>query len=255
MVRTNHELRVRRRSANPTPIVRYRNLQAVQGALLRGDTEVVLLNESKISSNIWDCVREVHDRDLGLRARYDKHHGIFAGRNAMSERKEEKKEAREIGRVNWRGFKLDFVKMLGGGGVGFAALYTVTFEGGETKQIVIKHGRTELWDSDLEAEFHLRYDGNPHVMRCLHLNQMAITKGRDYKNRYPSAHLKYTNGETFDSMKLDVLVLEFAHFGDMSTLMAKLDKNNVVMSTRVLWGIWECRESISFLLLYPTSHE
>ncbi|KAF7546809.1 hypothetical protein G7046_g9199 [Stylonectria norvegica] len=244
MAPTKHQLKVERRTAEPTPLVNYRNFHAVQGAIYRGDRKVVLENQDEIpDTREYQQLTWVHGRtdDPSEPVEYPYYLGGGVGTGRW--RDENAKDG--IHRVDWEGFKLEFIKTLAAGGFGAATLWEATFENGAQHKIVIKRGLDASFESAEEREWHQRYAGNDHVVQPFDLHQA----GQYYRAEALRARAEGTGsggepvryeGRQFDMAALNVVGLEFVPAGDMYGLMKTATMRKLVFPTKVLWELWEC---------------
>ncbi|RSM10204.1 hypothetical protein CDV31_007280 [Fusarium ambrosium] len=214
-----------------------RNILAVQSAIIRGDTEVLLHNWSVIPASCWEKVR--HDnRHLNKTYKFP-----YSERRLVKRVPPHLDDATArlgIDDVQWRGLRFEFIKILACGGHGYVSLWRVWFEDGSSKKVVIKRALNSHFTPELESRYHLRYAGAEHTCQILDLHTEAMRIQDQVRQRNPLARLRYRNGSYFDAESLELIVFEFMEHGDMSKLLAKAGHEIVYFSDRALWGIWEC---------------
>jgi hypothetical protein len=134
--------------------------------------------------------------------------------------------------ARWNGFRLHWIKIIGKGGLGLATLWEAEFEDRHRQLVVIKMDMSmNRAKMSLEASWHERYQGASHIMQAVDLNKLA--EQHRYKNRF-------RDGYDFDPNKFNVLVLEYAQYGNLLDLLVKASYYNIHFSNKVLWQIWGC---------------
>ncbi|KAL7939167.1 hypothetical protein V8C35DRAFT_1914 [Trichoderma chlorosporum] len=227
---------VRRTPAKQTPLTPVRNVSAIRSALLRGDRVVTLHNTSRILPEHVDTIRvPYHPRDR-------QHDQLFEwpfGDQYSDSRSSHSYQPRQVGQfidlLEWDGFRLEWIRVLGQGGFGIATLWHVIFEDQSHIKVVIKIPVRANADFDSELDWHLRYGGASHVTQSLDIQAMADSVRR----RINRGHM-IGRGARFVQTHMDVLVLEYAERGSLYEMMAKASYFNTRFSNKVLWEIWEC---------------
>lgn len=240
MSRPPPNLIVHRKAVQQTPATEIRNLLTIQAALLRGDKHVTLHNASRVTDLDAQRLRvPYHPRHRAHDRPYECLFGIRASSSSSSSggTTQPKRVQDFIEMLNWDGFRLEWVKVLGEGGFGMATLWDAIFEDGSSVKAVIKIPVRANTNFDREMEWHLRYAGASHVTQALDLQAMADNVRRKMNRGY-----MINRGARFIPSDLDVLVLEYADRGSMFDLMNRASHFNIVFSNKVLWEIWECRE-------------
>lgn len=237
-------LRIKQRNTKQNWLTNRRNFHAYQGALFRGDLDVVLDGTSTIDPEWFQKARRNHDsrqpHNLPHEARYPDF--IYFKKDNKALARPETKD--EIERVKWEGFKLEFVKILATGGFGAATLWNATFEDGSIERLVMKLGVNQHFDANEELKWHRRYFGNSHVVQPKELYDIAMEKRKEArkearKNRDGTSRPKY-RGKIFDMKRLNVVALEFADKGDLNDILCTASRRELRFSNKVLWEIWEC---------------
>ncbi|KAM5374642.1 hypothetical protein ACJZ2D_006420 [Fusarium nematophilum] len=213
-----------------------RNKSTVQSAIVRGDTTVTLHNLSSVPKDMWDKIRFPASTIDKVKVRMYKNEGCDRG--AKSHSTHQAKSG--LAGVRWKGFQLEFIKVLAAGGHGFVTLWRVWFEGGVSKKIVIKKGVGEWFNAGKESRWHLQYDGAEHTTQLIDLYKIGQKIQQDFSRENPLAPLKYKEGEDFDAGRLNIVVFEFLDHGDLYDMLVKVSKQKLVFSDQILWGIWEC---------------
>lgn len=148
-------------------------------------------------------------------------------------------QPRQVGQfielLEWDGFRLEWIRVLGQGGFGMATLWHVIFEDQSSIKVVIKIPVRANADFDSELDWHLRYGGASHVTQALDIQAMADSVRR----RINRGHM-IDRGPRFVQTNMDVLVLEYAERGSLYEMMAKASYFGTRFSNKVLWEIWEC---------------
>ncbi|KAH7153159.1 hypothetical protein EDB81DRAFT_447949 [Dactylonectria macrodidyma] len=215
----------------------YRNERAVQSAILRGDEEVILTNTSTLAG--LKEPRYVHPPYIHQRNPYEVKFREL--RSPESEDGLTENDIRERLDREWKGFRLEFLKILGTGGLGSGTLWKVHLEGGVTKQVVIKVPKTEESYSEEESEWHKRYEGSRHTVQYVDLAKMASDARDAYKAKYPDMPCQYDRGSDFISDEATGMPLEFMSRGDLFRIMKTASTKRLKrFPDKALWGIWEC---------------
>lgn len=242
MPRPLPNLIVHRKAVEQTPATELRNLYTIQAALVRGDKHVTLHNTSRVTELDVQRLRVPYrPRHMDHAQAYECIYGFPAsssssnGGGAMTQQPKRVQDFVEM--LNWDGFRLEWVKVLGEGGFGMATLWNAIFEDGSSVKAVIKIPVRSNANFDGELEWHLRYAGASHVAQALDLQAMADNVRRRINRGY-----MINRGARFNPSDLDVLVLEYADCGTMFDLLSRASQFNIVFSMKVLWEIWECRE-------------
>ncbi|KAH0489274.1 hypothetical protein TgHK011_009713 [Trichoderma gracile] len=238
MPRPLENLIVHRKNVEQTPATEIRNLLTIQAALVRGDKHVTLHNASRVTELDVQRLRPPyhprhhrhHDRPFECLFGYPPQSSSPNGDTTQPKRVEE-----YIEMLNWDGFRLEWVKVLGEGGFGMATLWNAIFEDGSSVKAVIKIPVRSNANFDSELQWHLRYAGASHVTQALDLQAMADNVRRRMNRGY-----MINRGARFNPSDLEILVLEYADRGSMFDLLNKASHFNIVFSTKALWEIWEC---------------
>lgn len=248
---------VRRTAVRQTPLTPARNIFAIQSALIRGDRVVTLHNTSRILPEHYNKVRvPYHPEDMPQDRPLDWPFGDQYSDSRSSQTYQPRSVGHFIELLNWDGFRLEWIKVLGEGGFGMATLWDAIFEDQSRVKIVIKIPVRANTDFDSELDWHLKYGGASHVTQSLDLQAMADSVRR----RINRGHM-IDRGPRFVQTNMDVLVLEYAERGSLYEMMAKASYFSTNFSNKVLWEIWECRKFhlifsfLSFCLLGAKNHE
>jgi hypothetical protein len=223
--------------------VALRNLQAIQGALLREDEHVTLFEWPSIPPGIWDHVQRAEDT---IGEEEVNPFTVFPSRNAPCDPWFSQDARNNIENKRWYGMKFKFIKVLAQGGHGYATLWNVVYDDKSVRKVVIKRAidpLTNTFDPRKEAEFHLRYDGAQHTTQVidLHREATAIHNRMKAKSTYSSASIRH--GQHWNAEEQKCVVFEYMQFGDMVSVMQTVAAKKVQIPDQVLWGIWECRKS------------
>ncbi|KAF4465190.1 hypothetical protein FALBO_7959 [Fusarium albosuccineum] len=216
-----------------------RNKSAVQSAILRGDTHVTLHNKEYIPDEWWwwDI------REAGPGFQLDKSAVLEYQHFPVDHKRPDVADAeakRGLANMQWKGFMLQFIKVLAAGGFGYVSLWRVWFEDGSSKKVVIKKGVGIQFEAEQEARFHLRYAGAEHTSQVVDLFDEAMKIRADFVRENPLLPLKYRDGAEFDSTHMNLIVFEFLEHGDLNGILTKAAHKWSRFPDRVLWGIWEC---------------
>ncbi|KAL7961172.1 hypothetical protein V8C34DRAFT_320370 [Trichoderma compactum] len=227
---------VRRTAAKQTPLTPTRNISAIRSALLRGDRVVTLHNTSRILREHAKSIR------VPYHPRHMQHDQLFEwpfGDQYSDSRSSHSTQPRQVGQfvelLEWDGFRLEWIRVLGQGGFGIATLWHVIFEDQSSIKVVIKIPVRANADFDSELDWHLRYGGASHVTQALDIQAMADSVRR----RINRGHM-IDRGPRFVQTNMDVLALEYAERGSLYEMMAKASYFGIRFSNKVLWEIWEC---------------
>ncbi|KAL7906160.1 hypothetical protein GGI35DRAFT_116933 [Trichoderma velutinum] len=227
---------VRRAAAKQTPLTPTRNISAIRSALLRGDRVVTLHNTSRILREHANSIR------VPYHPKHMQHDQLFEwpfGDQYSDSRSSHSSQPKQVGQfielLEWDGFRLEWIRVLGQGGFGIATLWHVIFEDQSSIKVVIKIPVRANADFDRELDWHLRYGGASHVTQSLDIQAMADSVRR----RINRGHM-IDRGPRFVQTNMDVLVLEYAERGSLYEMMAKASYFGIRFSNKVLWEIWEC---------------
>ncbi|KAH7133281.1 hypothetical protein B0J13DRAFT_97652 [Dactylonectria estremocensis] len=213
-----------------------RNKRAVECALLRGDDEVVLTNTWTVPEN--PRLRYVFPRD-----EHQSHPYVVGFKNVRSHLDKGTSEDEIRARLDkeWKGFRLEFLKILGTGGYGAGTLWKVHFEGGLTKEVVIKVPKRPQDYSDDEMAWHRRYQGSRHTVQIVDLVGLATDAREAFKARRPGMPCQYDRGSDFIPDESTGMPLEFLSRGDLFGIMKRASAKKLKrFPDKALWGIWEC---------------
>ncbi|KAL7945112.1 hypothetical protein V8C42DRAFT_70404 [Trichoderma barbatum] len=227
---------VRRTAVKQTPLTPARNVSAIQSALIRGDRVVTLHNTSRIlPEHIANIRVPYHPRHMPHDRPFEWPFGDQYSDSRSSHSNQPRLVGQFIDLLDWDGFRLEWIRVLGQGGFGLATLWHVIFEDQSRIKVVIKIPVRENADFDSELDWHLRYGGASHVTQSLDIQAMADSVRR----RINRGHM-INRGPRFEQTNMDVLVLEYAEHGSLYEMMAKASYFNTRFSNKVLWEIWEC---------------
>ncbi|KAM0430541.1 hypothetical protein ACHAPT_005890 [Fusarium lateritium] len=218
------------------PYIAGRNTDTLQAAIIRGETEVTFHNWSFVPRQLWDRIRH-NGFPLGERTTLWYQEQRI---NRTPKKVDAAAARRDIDNVQWKGFKLEFIKVLAAGGHGYVSLWKVWFEDGSSKKVVIKRGLEGFFQPEKESRFHLRYAGAEHTCQILDLHAEAMKIQQEVRRKNPLVPLQYRNGPDFSAKFLDVLVFEHMEHGDMHDMLTMAGHRQMEFSNRALWGIWEC---------------
>lgn len=222
---------------------RARNLFAINSALIRGDTSVVLYDWDHIPQNE---ICRIPLADQEIRKQDTEYFPVLINpsRNPDPSGDLQADARRKIESMQWKGLKFKFVKVIAEGGHGYVSLWDVTFDDGSTRRVVIKKGKkdSDSFDHAKEASFHLRYDGAEHTTQVIKLDHESAAIRKAMKNENPTAANNFTEGGRWDAAKLKCVVFEYAPYGDVSGLMRNMATTKQKFPNSVLWGILECCE-------------
>ncbi|KAL6877025.1 hypothetical protein J3F83DRAFT_759367 [Trichoderma novae-zelandiae] len=237
MPRPLPNLTVHRQTVQPSAATDIRNLFTIQGALLRGDKSVTLHNTSRVTELDVQRLRiPYHPKNMPSDRPYE---SLFGYTQSSSSSRSNTTQPKLVGdfidMLNWDGFRLEWVKVLGQGGFGMATLWNAIFEDHSSVKVVIKIPVRANANFKSELEWHLRYAGASHVAQSLDLQAMAD----DVRRSINRGHM-IDRGARFKPSDLDVLVLEYADRGSMFDMMNRASHFNILFSNKVLWEIWEC---------------
>lgn len=237
---------VRRTAAKPTPLTLARNVFATQSALLRGDRVVTLHNTSRLLPEHYNKVRVPYaPQDMPQDRPFEWPFGDQYRDPRSSDTTYPLRVDDFIDLIEWDGFRLEWIKVLGEGGFGMATLWDAIFEDNSRIKVVIKIPVRVNADFDHELDWHLRYGGASHVSQSLDLQTMADNVRRRIGRSYMMGR-----GPRFVQTDMSVLVLEYAERGSLYEMMTKASYFDVNFSNKVLWEIWECC-MFFLLLLFP----
>ncbi|KAL7796864.1 hypothetical protein V8C37DRAFT_408315 [Trichoderma ceciliae] len=227
---------VRRAAVKPTPLTPSRNLFAIQSALIRGDRVVTLHNTSRLLPEHHAKVRvpyEPEDMPQDRPLEWTFSDQYFDPRSSVTV--QPRLAENYIDLLDWDGFRLEWIKVLGEGGFGMATLWDAIFEDQSRVKVVIKIPVRVNADFDSELDWHLRYGGASHVTQSVDLQEMADGVRRRIGRSYMIGR-----GPRFVQTDLSVLVLEYADRGSLYEMMAKASYFDIDFSNKALWEIWEC---------------
>lgn len=218
-------------------LLHWRNMMTLQGAIVRGETEVLFHNCPEIPIEYWEKVRHNHRR---LNQRYNFYYRNARPKN-IPQHVDDAVARRGIDDVQWKGLRFEFIKILAAGGHGYVSLWRVWFEDGSSKKVVIKRALGGDFHVGRESRFHLRYAGAEHTSQILDLHAEAMKIQNEVRQRNPLARLRYRNGSDFNAGSLELIVFEFMEHGDLRKVLTLASQMDVQFPDRTLWGIWECR--------------
>lgn len=238
--------RIKKRTAPPNSITDERNFHACQGAIFRGEVDLVLENIDQIDRDWFDQFRRNHNTRQGhnrpFEVQYPDHSFTKTHKTVERPDVEDRFE-----RVEWEGFKLKYVKLLAAGGFGAATLWNAEFEDGTIEKFVMKLAVHDKFSAAGEVAWHRRYAGNEHVVQPKELHEVGQKRRREARNKSDGSPPPKFTGKRFDMKDLNVLALEFVENGDLFDLLATASKRKIQFSTKVLWEFWECRKFTSLL--------
>ncbi|KAH6608975.1 hypothetical protein Trco_002321 [Trichoderma cornu-damae] len=227
---------VRRTAVKPTPLTSSRNLLAIQSALIRGDRVVTLHNTSRLLPEHYNNVRVPYEpEDMPQDQPLEWPFGDQYADPSSGVTSQPRLVDRFIDLLDWDGFRLEWIKVLGEGGFGMATLWDAIFEDQSRVKVVIKIPVRVNSDFDSELDWHLRYGGASHVTQSLDLQAMADSVRRRIGRGYMVGR-----GPRFVQTDLSVLVLEYAERGSLYEMMSKASYFGINFSNKALWEIWEC---------------
>ncbi|RFU74939.1 hypothetical protein TARUN_7307 [Trichoderma arundinaceum] len=227
---------VRRAAVKPTPLTSTRNMFAIQSALIRGDRVVTLHNTTRLLPEHYKKVRVPYEpKNMPQDRPFEWPFGDQYDDSRSSDTVQPRVVDNYIDLLNWDGFRLEWIKVLGEGGFGMATLWDAIFEDQSRVKVVIKIPVRVNADFDSELDWHLRYGGASHVTQSLDLQAMAD----GVRRRINRGHM-VGRGPRFAQTDLSVLVLEYAERGSLYEMMAKASYFGINFSNKALWEIWEC---------------
>lgn len=235
-----------------------RNCYTVQSAVIRGDRKCSIFNQAGLNRDEFNRIRFVSGPA-------DKRHfweqGVVKWKDKYSSGREEATPSHNTVRSdvpfavvqNWFGFQLRFVKVLGIGGFGAATLWEVEFEDRSSMLVVIKMPRViekntrSGFNAQHEGKWHDRYDGAAHTVQSIDLDAIASRKRNRvlFDNHFNITLLRFRSGHPLQARSRNMLVLEYACWGDLYGLVGKAYHENKVFLNRNFWQIWECCETAS----------
>jgi hypothetical protein len=243
------DIRCTRTNVPPSHLEFTRNLSALQGAALRGDTDVTLHNNDKpdhLSLLNLRIPRSTHNRDHWRESsiNWSDCFDPTRGMNGPAELLEA--QSRFGGDVDdyYEGFQLEWLRVVGNGGQAWAVLCEVEFEDASKLKVVLKISLKGA-HNDLAAEeaAHREYLDASHTVQALDLHEIAESKRDKLLERTNGrAQLRFTKGKMFNAKALKLVVFEYVPHGDMYNMLGKVYANNLNFNTRILWEIWECRK-------------
>ncbi|KAJ4311404.1 hypothetical protein N0V84_010457 [Fusarium piperis] len=232
-----YEIQVKTNLVPDNRLLHLRNEMALQSAIIRGDTEVLLHNYLIVLEEYWKRIRH---SNLRLNKRYNFRYSKTRLESRIPEHLDAATARRGIDDVQWKGFRFEFIKILAVGGHGYVSLWRVWFEDGSSKKVVIKRDLRGYFAVDDESYFHLRYAGAEHTSQVLDLHAEAMEIQDQVRLRNPLARLRYRNGAYFNARSLKLIVFEYMDHGDLYHVLTLAGHNKVQFLDRTLWGIWEC---------------
>ncbi|KAH6885830.1 hypothetical protein B0T10DRAFT_608262 [Thelonectria olida] len=228
-----------RRSTPENELNDIRNVQTIQSAIIRGDSRVYVNNAKFVHPDVMSKFRYTNreGKRIGM-------HNEPRFREIELVDQPDKFSDDEVRNLfyhtEWKGFRLEFIKILGAGGFGAATLWNVDFEGGISRKVVIKIPTTEEFDPANETAWHNRYAGSQHTVQIVNLDQLAQQATDEFRTNHPRKTLKYNRGIEFNPLRQKAMVLEYMCHGDLFGILKKASEQNVQFPDRALWGIWEC---------------
>ncbi|KAL9480448.1 hypothetical protein ACSS6W_005234 [Trichoderma asperelloides] len=230
-------LNVRRRAVRPDSAIPAKNFLAIQSALIRGDRDVTLDNTSRILPEDCDELGLPYDSpDMPQDQSFECPFADDYSESHSNDTDQPSLVGDHIELLNWDGFRLEWVKVLGQGGFGIATLWNAIFDDQSSMKVVIKIPiRANGTFEGEELDWHLRYGGASHITQSLNLQEIAD----NVRRRIDRGHM-INRGVRFDQKDLDILVLEYAEHGCLFDIMSKASYFGVRFSNKVLWEIWEC---------------
>ncbi|KAM0087495.1 hypothetical protein ACKRZS_000018 [Fusarium odoratissimum] len=217
-----------------------RNLQAIQGALLRGDEHVDILGWPCIPPPMWDHVERAEDT-IGKEEVTP--FTAIQNFNAPNHPWFSQDARNKIENKHWHGMKFKFIKVLARGGHGYVTLWDVVFDDKSVRRVVIKRAidpLTNAFDPRKESEFHLRYDGAQHTTQVIDLHREAVAKHTRMIRSGTFTANAIRHGKQWNAEAEKCVVFEYMKFGDMVNIMQTVAARNAQIPDQVLWGIWEC---------------
>ncbi|KOS23441.1 hypothetical protein ESCO_006680 [Escovopsis weberi] len=234
MERLFPELQIQRRDVPAHAGDDFRNMLTYQSAIIRGEDTVLFNNADSLAPDMADRIRTF------LPADHPPNHPrnwLFAKyRDPREADLREREDVREvIPDQMWEGFELEWVKVLGEGGFGIATLWRAYYDDDNSyENVVIKIPHST--DIRGEAEWHLRYDGASHIVQFLDIQEKARDIRREH---FPGVEFQWE--EDFDWRAMNVIMLEYAEYGNVYEMMQKVSYFNITFPNRCLWEIWECQ--------------
>lgn len=229
-------LNVRRRAVRPDSAIPAKNFLAIQSALIRGDRDVTLDNTSRILPEDCDELGLPYDSpDMPQDQSFECPFADDYSESHSNDTDQPSLVGDHIELLNWDGFRLEWVKVLGQGGFGIATLWNAIFDDQSSMKVVIKIPIRANGTFEGELDWHLRYGGASHITQSLNLQEIAD----NVRRRIDRGHM-INRGVRFDQKDLDILVLEYAEHGCLFDIMSKASYFGVRFSNKVLWEIWEC---------------
>ncbi|KPM43332.1 hypothetical protein AK830_g3173 [Neonectria ditissima] len=232
-------LAVKRRDTARNDLDDIRNFFAVQCAILRGDAEVTLHNASSVSFEMRNKLRRTHGPDKNHTAP-EEYKFYYVGDRTLRDDLTDDRVRKVFPNKKFQGFTPEFIKILGAGGFGAATLWRIHFEGGVTRNVVIKISVSDGFDADEERFWHMRYGGSRHTVQLFDLAKYASMTRDTFKYKNPRAPLKYAEGSIFEDKVVNGIILEHMNRGDLVSVLRKASSHLPCFPNRVLWGIWTC---------------
>ncbi|KAF4964184.1 hypothetical protein FSARC_7881 [Fusarium sarcochroum] len=217
--------------------IRHRNICTIQAALLRGDSEITLMNWDFIPDDVWREIRRSQKEPNKVEVTK------FVGFGPTNKDRDGylAKDAQEaIGARRWLGLHFKFIKVLAAGGHGYVTLWDITFDDGSCRRVVIKRALSHSFNPQTESTFHLRYNGSEHTTQVVNLHAEAMKIQQKMSDQDPLAFAQFRAGHQWNAERVNCVVFEYCPYGDLYHLMTSAAERNVEFTNRVLWGIWEC---------------
>ncbi|KAF4953865.1 hypothetical protein FGADI_5657 [Fusarium gaditjirri] len=225
-----------------------RNVQTIQGALLRGDEHVDILEWPCIPPEVW-CYIERADNTIGKEEVTP--FIAIQNLNASSDPWFSQDARHNIENKRWRGMKFKFIRVLARGGHGYVSLWDVVFDDKSVRRVVIKRAidpLTNSFDTLKESQFHLRYDGAQHTTQVIDLHREAVAIQTRVLRSSTFTASAIRQGKDWNAEEQKCVVFEYMKFGDIVNIMQTVAARNAQfpgqvhtrIPDQVLWGIWEC---------------
>lgn len=218
-----------------------RNFLAVQSALHRGDTEVLLHNRSTFDpASYYKALNRWSEGPDPADSYTQFFRGDIPRGGAGGYMEDEDIESRVRALLNpeppWEGFEIEDGQIIGVGGFGVVMKARVTYTNGIQRMVVFKISKTpganDAEELAAEREFNERYRGAAHTVQLLDL----VAEAEENQGN------AFTQDETkaFDEAELGVLVLEYAPCKDLYHIVQLIVRHKLEIPDSVLWNFWLC---------------
>jgi hypothetical protein len=221
----------------PADWVARRNYFTLQYTYLRGDTSLVLINNTMIDPNYELLPPHLEQSSASgvpdffspymSRVQAPERLGVLQDPVVL-----------EILEHRWKGFELRWKKLLGKGGCGVATLWEVEFEDGHRMPIVLKiNTEMDVADFRKEIEWHDHYKHASNIVQRLNLSELSREHRIDgrFDNRQDLEELMAKSAHP-------VLIIEYAQHGCLLDVLENIQPHAVRWTAAALWQLWEQRQ-------------